>query len=134
MNFFVTYWYNYLLKVLMGFFMIEINFLSVKPIVANVYSKTVAGIFAFIVQRSITFRVSDRGMIRGQAFRYLLAFGINILIASGVLAVMLYWIALPVVTKFATDVLCVVISYALGKYIVFPSIDPNSNSKFVLNK
>jgi|LauGreSBDMM110SN_4_FD.fasta_scaffold340695_2 hypothetical protein len=108
--------------------MIAINFLSVKLIAANVYPKIVAGIFALILQRSITFRVSDRGLIRGQAFRYLLAFGINIIIASGVLVVMLYWIALPVVAKLATYVLCVVISFALGQYFVFPSIDPNANS------
>jgi putative flippase GtrA len=128
MTFFATFWYSYMLKVLMGFFMIAINFLSVKPIAANLYPKFVAGIFALILQRSITFRVSDRGLIREQAFRYLLALGINILIASGVLVVMLYWIALPVVAKLATYVLCVVISFALGKYFVFPSIDPNANS------
>jgi len=114
----------------MGFFMMAINFLAVKPIAANVCSKIAAGIFAFIVQRSFTFRVSERQLIRGQAFRYLLALGINIPIASGVLAAMFYWITVPVVAKLATDVLCVAISYALGKYFIFPDINPNDNSKF----
>jgi len=104
----------------MGLFMIVLHSGTAGPILANVLAKIAAGIFAFIVHRSFTFRVSDNNtaMIK-QAIRYFPLLVLNVPVASGILALLLVWITQPVAAKLIADVVCVALTYWLSKHLVF---------------
>lgn len=103
----------------MGLFLIVFKSGLSGPIIANVLAKLSAGIFAFFVHRSFTFRVADSSAFRHQAIRYFVLLTLNIPVASAILAVLLVWIAEPVAAKFIADIVCVALTYGLSKYFIF---------------
>jgi putative flippase GtrA len=89
------------------------------PLTSNVLSKIVAGIFAFIAHRRITFKVHGHGDGRTQLLKYALLLAVNIPLSSGLLALLLPWIAPAALAKFAGDVACVGFTFVLSRYVVF---------------
>lgn len=104
----------------MGVFIGLTNVALTNPITSNVMSKLCAGIFAFILQRSFTFKVVNGHNVKRQAILYFLILFMNIPIASGVLTIFLIKIKEPSYAKFLSDIACILISYALCKYLIFP--------------
>ena len=103
----------------MGMFLVILQTGLAEPIWANVLAKFAAGVFAFIVHRSFTFRVAKSGAIKHQAIRYFVLLALNIPVASAILALLLVWIAAPVPAKFIADIICVTFTYAVSKRFVF---------------
>lgn len=103
----------------MGLFFIVLKSGLSGPIMANVLAKLAAGIFAFIVHRSFTFRVTNSSAIKHQAIRYFVLLALNIPVSSAILASLLVWVATPVVAKFIADIICVALTYTLSKYFIF---------------
>jgi len=99
-----------------GFLLLSI---VLGPLTANVLSKIAAGIFAFIAHRRITFKVHGRGDGRKQLLKYALLLGLNIPLSSGLLALLLPWIAPAALAKLAGDVACVGLTFVLSRYVVF---------------
>jgi putative flippase GtrA len=113
----------------MGSFMLLLNLIIIDPITANILSKILAGIFAFILQRKFTFRVEADGLLQKQAMRYFVILFINIPIASSILFLMLLWTPDAVRAKLFSDIACVGISYLLSKYFIFSS--GNSTTAYI---
>lgn len=103
----------------MGSFLFALHFGLAGPIVANVVAKLAAGGFAFAAHRHFTFDVGGSGFIKRQAVRYFLLLAANVPIASGLLALTLLWIPVPVVAKLLSDVVGVVFTYVLSKHFIF---------------
>jgi putative flippase GtrA len=114
----------------MGVFLFLIQFNLVGPISANIFSKLAAGCFAFVVHRRYTFNVAGASLMRRQAVRYFIVLAANVPVASALLVFILIWVPLPVVAKFLSDIVMVVLSYALSKKFIFNTqIDPSGNPK-----
>lgn len=113
----------------MGLFLIILKSGLSEPIMANVFAKLAAGIFAFIVHRNFTFRVAESSAIKHQAIRYFVLLALNIPVASAILALLLVWIAAPVAAKFIADIICVALTYALSKYFIFTDQQKHSAKK-----
>jgi putative flippase GtrA len=118
----------------MGIFILLINTPLIDPIGVNILSKISAGIFAFIVQRKFTFKVAAKELVKMQAIRYFIVLIFNIPIASVILILMLYLIADPVLAKFLSDIVCVNLSYMLGKYFIFPRNPRSYNPPILTSK
>lgn len=103
----------------MGLFLIVLKSGLSDPIVANVIAKLAAGIFAFVVHRTFTFRVESNSATKHQAIRYFLLLALNVPIASAVLAIILILFAEPAVIKFISDIVCVALTCGLDKHFVF---------------
>lgn len=103
----------------MGSFQAALRFTAISPVCANVLAKLAAGLFAFLVHRHYTFQGADTGSAHQQALKYFTLLGINIPIASGLLALLLQWLPSPTVAKFISDVICIAITYAISKRFVF---------------
>ena len=105
----------------MGIFLALLNFVFEGPIISNVLGKIAAGVFAFLLHRSFTFRF-ERGKRGGrQVFRYFLLLGLNIPVSAAALGLLLLIIDIPVAAKFISDVICVLFSFWLSKIWVFSS-------------
>jgi len=102
----------------MGVFLLVMEWFVVGPILSNVFAKITAGIFAFILHRKFTFEVSDKKP-RAQAVKYSVLLGLNIPIASVLLALLLMFISNAIVAKFIADVACVLLTYLLSKHLIF---------------
>lgn len=113
----------------MGLFLIILKLGLSEPIMANVFAKLAAGIFAFIVHRNFTFRVAESSAIKHQAIRYFVLLALNIPVSSAILASLLVWIATPVAAKFIADIICVALTYALSKYFIFTDQRKHSAKK-----
>ena len=103
-------------------FLITLKLDLFGPIVANIFGKTSAGLFAFITHRNFTFQVSNRVDRKRQAIRYFMILGSNIPISTGILSVCLLWISEPVIAKILADCIGVVLSYLLSKHFIFTSL------------
>jgi putative flippase GtrA len=97
------------------------------PLMANVVSKILAGIFAFIAHRRVTFKVHGQGDGHTQLLKYALLIAVNIPLSSGLLAMLLPWIAPPALAKFTGDVACVGLTFVLSRYIVFTHSRPSES-------
>jgi len=89
------------------------------PIAGNIAGKLLAGIFAFLCHRHITFHSAETGSVWRQALRYFPLLAIMTPVSSAVLAVLLKWISHPVPAKIAADIICVAITYFLSRNFVF---------------
>lgn len=103
----------------MGGFLLALHSGWAGPIVANVLGKSAAGVFAFFSHRNFTFQSNGRADRKRQAIRYFLLLGLNIPLASGVLALLLLIIPQPEAAKVLADVLCLLLNYKLSKAFVF---------------
>ena len=90
------------------------------PLSANVLSKIVAGIFAFVAHRRVTFRVHGLSDGRTQLLKYALLLALNIPVSSGLLALLLPWLAPPdALAKLVSDIACVGLTFILSRHLVF---------------
>lgn len=103
----------------MGLFLIVLKSGLSGPIMANVFAKLIAGIFAFIIHRNFTFRVADSSSIRHQAIRYFVLLALNVPVASVILSALLVWIVEPAAAKFIADIVCVALTYGISRHFVF---------------
>lgn len=102
----------------MGVFLLA-SHAGAGPIPANIAAKLAAGLFAFVVHRRMTFGVHGQPGVAGQALRYGLLLALNVPLASGVLALLLPWIAPAALAKFVADVICVGLTFVLSRQLVF---------------
>ncbi len=103
----------------MGVFLVILRYEVFMPLVANILGKVAAGVFAFVAHRVFTFRVAEKTSKKHQAIRYFVLLGLNIPLSSAVLYLMLIYIANPAVSKFISDVVCLLLTYSLSKHFVF---------------
>lgn len=113
----------------MGTFLLVLSLEISGPVKANILAKLAAGAFAFIVHRYFTFQIEDKVEVKQQAFRYFLLLALNIPFASFVLAILLMWIAEPVVAKFIADIVSVALTYWMSKRFIFTSKQKAVNKK-----
>lgn len=103
----------------MGGFLLLTAAAGATPVVANIGGKLAAGAFAFLAHRRYTFGVSGHDNARTQLVRYALLLAANIPVSSLLLAGLLHWIAWDVAAKFASDAICVVLTFAASRTLVF---------------
>lgn len=119
----------------MGVYLASLYLGFLGPIISNVLGKISAGIFAFIVHRSFTFRLDKKKHNSKQMYRYIFLLGLNIPVSSVVLGLVLLIINNPVVAKFLSDVLIVLFSFWLSNKWVFVSgtedVDSTSHERIV---
>lgn len=111
----------------MGLFLTVLHSGISGPIWANATAKIAAGFFAFTAHRSFTFRVGENTAMMQQGIRYFTLLILNVPVASGILALLLIWVANPVAAKFVADVTCVALTFWLSKHCVF--VGPQKNQE-----
>ena len=104
----------------MGLFLVFLKLTILDAVWANVTSKLISAVFSFSAHRSLTFPSADRDAKISQALKYFLLLGINIPLATIMLTLLMKWIEQPALAKFIADVICVGISFAQTRYLVFP--------------
>lgn len=105
----------------MGSFLLATGAFGWSALSSNVVAKLLAGAFAFVAHRRITFRVHGKGGGRAQLFKYATLLALNVPLSSGALALLLPWFELEALAKFVADVLCVGITFFLSRHVVFTS-------------
>jgi putative flippase GtrA len=103
----------------MAVFIILIKSSLLGLLLANVGAKLAAGISAFMMHRKFTFKSNQSGSLEKPAFRYFLLLSINIPISSAVLYLIVGLIPSPEMTKFISDLFCLVLTYIASKKLVF---------------
>ncbi|NWC85304.1 GtrA family protein [Pseudomonas reactans] len=104
----------------MGTFLLLLCLFSDHAVLANIAGKGVAGVFAFFLHRHFTFQ-STGSSGKVQALRYFSLLAINIPVASALLGIGLFFVDNPTPVKFASDVVCVLMTYWISKLFVFRS-------------
>lgn len=104
----------------MGGFLVVFGLMGAGPIIANVFGKIVAGIFAFFVHRRFTFGVATEEKHGRQAGLYFMLLALNIPLSSAALSLVFLVVSPSVFAKFISDVICVFVTYWLSKKYVFP--------------
>jgi putative flippase GtrA len=103
----------------MGGFLMILALTPAGPITGNVVGKLLAGIFAFLCHRHITFQSAGGTTIWRQAIRYFPLLVVITPLSSALLEIALQWISQPVAAKVVADVICVAATYMLSKHFVF---------------
>jgi putative flippase GtrA len=103
----------------MGGFVLLLNTIRADPIVANIFGKVLAGLFAFIAHRNFTFNEARNENKGRQAGMYFLLLALNVPLSSAALSVILWFIPHPISAKLISDVVCVALSYWASKKLVF---------------
>lgn len=103
----------------MGGFILLFAHFDIEPLLANVVSKILAGLFAFVAHRSFTFGVAEPDIKVQQGMRYFALLAMNVPLSALVLGVILWGIPMAVVAKLIADMICVVLTYWLSKRFVF---------------
>lgn len=89
------------------------------PIIANIFGKVGAGLFAFFSHRHFTFHGAAGAAMRRQAIRYFSLLAIYTPFSSALLALVLTAIKQPTVAKVIADISSVALTYSLSKYFIF---------------
>ena len=103
----------------MGGFILLFAHFDIEPLLANIVSKIIAGVFAFFVHRHFTFGVAETGTKVQQGVRYFALLAINIPLSALILGFVLWVITMAVAAKLFADMIYVVLSYWLIKRLVF---------------
>lgn len=103
----------------MGSFLALSRLAGMDALPANVVAKLLAGGFAFVVHRRVTFAVAGKGSAPGQLVRYAALLALNVPVASAFLALLLPWLSPPALAKFTADVICVLLTFFASRYLVF---------------
>ncbi|HEY0661756.1 MAG TPA: GtrA family protein [Lysobacter sp.] len=103
----------------MGTFLLATMAFGWLPLPSNVLAKVLAGAFAFVAHRRITFGVHGKGGGRTQLLKYALLLALNVPISSGVLSLLLPFFRYEAFAKFVADVLCIVITFFLSRRLIF---------------
>jgi len=85
---------------------------------SNIVGKVNGGIFGFFAHRHFTFKVKH-GLKINQAMRYFFLLALYAPVSSFILKLVMYFIHVSILAKFISDVICIILSYLLTKYIVF---------------
>ena len=88
---------------------------------ANIFSKIIAGLFAFFAHRVFTFQIECKPIIGVQAFKYFLLLGLNIPVSSLFLWTFIQILPSPIIAKLFADLLCIGVTYIISKKLVFTS-------------
>lgn len=102
----------------MGGFLLLLK-MDVDWLVANIVSKLLAGLFAFLAHRHFTFSGATATDSRIQAFKYFLLLSLNLPLSTLVLGQALKFVSYPVVAKFIADAICILFTFWLSKRVVF---------------
>lgn len=103
----------------MGGFLLLTTAAGATPVLANIGGKLAAGGFAFLAHRRYTFGVHGHANARAQLVRYALLLAANIPVSSLLLAWLLHWITWDVAAKFVSDAICVLLTFAASRTLVF---------------
>jgi putative flippase GtrA len=103
----------------LGMFLLLTRWAGAGPIVANVFSKSVAGAFAFFVHRHVTFDTAREHRDVGQAARYVSLLILNIPLAATILKLVLFLVHRDLIAKVVSDVIGVFLTYWISKAWVF---------------
>lgn len=103
----------------MGVFLLLSHGGGTRALWANVGGKIVAGAFAFLAHRHVTFEAGAHGNMKGQLLRYAVLLALNVPISSAILALLLQFTPHVVVAKVVSDAMCIVITFTLSTYVVF---------------
>jgi putative flippase GtrA len=103
----------------MGGFVLLLSTIRADPIVANIFGKVLAGLFAFLAHRNFTFNEARNENKGRQAGMYFLLLALNVPLSSAALSVVLWIIPHPVFAKLISDVVCVAVTYWASKKYVF---------------
>jgi len=107
----------------MFFFLFSFYFLELNVMVSNIAAKLLAGFAGFFLHRGITFNVDRTNYNATQKFKYLL-----LMLFTNIGSIILFYFALfflqyEILAKFITDVVVIVLSYALSKFWIFAISD-----------
>ena len=91
------------------------------PIGANVIGKILAGTFAFVAHRHVTFDQAASTNLWRQLCGYGFLMAFNIPLSSSILAGLLHVVRWPVAAKVIADAVCIVFTFYVSKRIVFAS-------------
>ena len=110
-----------------GFILLFVHF-DIEPLLANMASKILAGVFAFVAHRRFTFGVAETDAKVQQGVRYFALLALNIPLSALVLGAMLWVIPMAIAAKFIADMIYVVLTYWLSKRLVFIGGDSVKNN------
>lgn len=103
----------------LGLFLLLIGLAGQGAVAANVAAKIAAGIFAFLAHRHLTFDAAGEGGQARQAVLYAVLWFLNVPLATGLLAFLL-WLGLPaVIAKVVADVVCVGLNFWVSRKFIF---------------
>ena len=103
----------------MGTFLVILNAGILSPFTSNALAKLAAGIFAYLNHQFFTFHVPDGARGLRQALRYTLLLSLNLSLSSCVLATFMLITEQAVTAKFATDIVCVLLTFWISQKWVF---------------
>lgn len=103
----------------MGTFVLLHRVFEASVISSNILGKIVAGCFAFMSHRHITFSIARQGPLLPQFIRYSILLVANSLTSSALLALLLTLFSLPVAAKIVADTILIAVSFSLSKSVVF---------------
>jgi putative flippase GtrA len=90
-----------------------------EALISNVFSKIIAGVFAFIAHRVFTFQSAAEHDVSKQAVSYFLLLLVNLPLSSVIFYLLSKIIVHIVWAKFLSDVIGVFLTYWISKTLVF---------------
>ncbi|MGV8941728.1 MAG: GtrA family protein [Lysobacter sp.] len=102
-----------------GVFLLLVDIAGTDALWANVAGKIGAGAFAFLAHRHFTFGAGGNRNMKSQLLRYVLLLAVNVPVSSAILGLLLQFATYAVAAKVASDAMCIGITFALSKYLVF---------------
>jgi putative flippase GtrA len=103
----------------MGTFVLLHRLYEASVISSNIAAKIVAGCFAFVSHRHITFAIARPGPLISQVIRYSLLLLANSFASSALLAFFMSFVSFPVAAKIFADTILIAVSFSLSKSVVF---------------
>jgi putative flippase GtrA len=99
---------------------IGLSFLGIYHVVAIGFSRTLGGLFSFLMNRNWTFSARGGRHVTVQGRRFLLLYGVSYLLAIGTVYVLADIVGISVyLSKLGADGLCFVFNFVIMKIYVF---------------
>lgn len=102
-------------------FAIALSYFGFEIIGANLVSKLFAGFFAFFAHRKFTFSGAESSNGIFQAFKYFTLLSLNIPASSILISLCVMLSPNPIIAKFVSDSICIVVTFIVSKKIIFTS-------------
>ncbi|MDE0273922.1 MAG: GtrA family protein [Gammaproteobacteria bacterium] len=102
-----------------GVFLLLFAMAGWGAVASNVVAKILAGAFAFLAHRYVTFEVAMQGRVARQAALYSALWVLNVPLATGMLALLLMFGSPALIAKVVSDLVCVGLNYWLSGTYVF---------------
>ena len=103
----------------MGVFLLLFAVAGWGAVASNVVAKILAGAFAFLAHRYVTFEFAAQGKVARQAAMYAALWALNVPLATGMLALLLMLGSPALIAKVISDLICVGLNYWLSRTYVF---------------